>query len=50
MKFKNWCKTFARMKPRWKKHPKRKERYEREGVISHLGVPGEAHYRQFHQQ
>jgi glucarate dehydratase len=27
-----------------------KERYERDGVISQLGVPGEAHYRQFLQQ
>lgn len=27
-----------------------KERYERDGVISQLGVPGETHYRQFHQQ
>ena len=27
-----------------------KERYEREGVISQLGVPGETHYRQFLQQ
>jgi len=27
-----------------------KERYEREGVISQLGMPGEAHYRQFLQQ
>jgi glucarate dehydratase len=27
-----------------------KERYEREGVISQLGVPGEAHYRHFLQQ
>ena len=26
------------------------ERYERDGVISQLGVPGEAHYRQFFQQ
>jgi glucarate dehydratase len=27
-----------------------KQRYERDGVISQLGVPGEAHYRQFLQQ
>jgi glucarate dehydratase len=27
-----------------------KERYERDGVISQLGVPGETHYRQFLQQ
>jgi hypothetical protein len=27
-----------------------KEHYERDGVISQLGVPGEAHYRQFLQQ
>lgn len=27
-----------------------KERYERDGVISQLGVPGEVHYRQFLQQ
>ena len=27
-----------------------KERYERDGVISQLGVPGELHYRQFLQQ
>jgi glucarate dehydratase len=27
-----------------------KERYERDGVISQLGVPGEMHYRQFLQQ
>jgi glucarate dehydratase len=27
-----------------------KERYERDGVISQLGVPGEKHYRQFLQQ
>ena len=27
-----------------------KQRYEREGVISQLGVPGELHYRQFPQQ
>lgn len=27
-----------------------KERYERNGVLSQLGVPGEAHYRQFLQQ
>jgi glucarate dehydratase len=27
-----------------------KQRYEREGVISQLGVPGETHYRQFLQQ
>jgi len=27
-----------------------KERYERDGVISQLGVPGEAYYRQFLQQ
>ena len=27
-----------------------KERFEQDGVISQLGVPGEAHYRQFHQQ
>jgi glucarate dehydratase len=27
-----------------------KQRYEREGVISQLGVPGELHYRQFTQQ
>jgi glucarate dehydratase len=27
-----------------------KERYERDGVISQLGVPGEVHYRQFPQQ
>ena len=27
-----------------------KERYERDGVITQLGVPGEAHYRQFLQQ
>jgi glucarate dehydratase len=27
-----------------------KQRYEREGVISQLGVPGEMHYRQFLQQ
>ena len=27
-----------------------KQRYESEGVISQLGVPGEAHYRQFIQQ
>lgn len=27
-----------------------KERYERDGVISQLGVPGEDHYRQFLQQ
>ncbi|HEX5808340.1 MAG TPA: mandelate racemase/muconate lactonizing enzyme family protein [Anaerolineales bacterium] len=27
-----------------------KQRYEREGVISQLGVPGEMHYRQFPQQ
>ena len=26
------------------------ERYERDGVISQLGVPGEMHYRQFLQQ
>ena len=27
-----------------------KERYERDGVISQLGIPGEMHYRQFLQQ
>jgi glucarate dehydratase len=27
-----------------------KQRYERDGVISQLGVPGEVYYRQFHQQ
>jgi glucarate dehydratase len=27
-----------------------KQRYERDGVISQLGVPGEQHYRQFLQQ
>lgn len=27
-----------------------KQRYEREGIISQLGVPGELHYRQFSQQ
>jgi glucarate dehydratase len=27
-----------------------KERYAQDGVISQLGVPGEAHYRQFLQQ
>ena len=27
-----------------------KQRYERDGVISQLGVPGEVHYRQFLQQ
>jgi hypothetical protein len=27
-----------------------KERYEQDGVISQLGVPGETHYRQFLQQ
>jgi hypothetical protein len=27
-----------------------KERYERDGVISQLGVPGETHYRQFLEQ
>jgi glucarate dehydratase len=27
-----------------------KQRYERDGVISQLGVPGEMHYRQFLQQ
>lgn len=27
-----------------------KERYERDGVISQLGIPGETHYRQFLQQ
>ena len=27
-----------------------KERYERDGVISQLRVPGELHYRQFLQQ
>jgi glucarate dehydratase len=27
-----------------------KQRYERDGVISQLGVPGETHYRQFFQQ
>jgi hypothetical protein len=27
-----------------------KARYERDGVISQLGVPGELHYRQFSHQ
>jgi hypothetical protein len=27
-----------------------KDAYERDGVISQLGVPGEIHYRQFLQQ
>jgi hypothetical protein len=27
-----------------------KQRYERDGVISQLGEPGEMHYRQFFQQ